>query len=194
MTSRTVRSTLRPTPRAIAQILLANAVLPTPGARVCQQYPATTWFSHPGYSYRCRSDASAAVIPRYARSLPSSWLVRQRDVSFRVAYGRRPVAPGETHVTPSPSAARLQSLSRGRAGSARGLEEHGHRQIPRSACGSARNDMNHMFLRSPSAKLRVHAARNRPSSWLVRQRDVSFRVAYGRRPVAPACPARERQR
>jgi len=54
--------------------------------------------------------------------------------------GGGPVAPGATHVTPSPSAAL-------RAGSARGLEEHGHRQIPHSACGSVRNDMNPMVLR-----------------------------------------------
>jgi len=103
--------------------------------------------------------AHRAGPPRGARGDMAAPWTSAATTSHATA-GRRhggPVAPGATHVTPSPSAARLPSLSRGRAGSARGLAAHGQRQIPHSACGSVRHDMNHV-IPSGARNLAAHRA------------------------------------
>jgi len=79
-------------------------------------------------------------------------------LSFHLAGGqRRASGAGSNPCHPAPVGAAQGPPVGAAPGNRRtGSEEHGHRQIPRSAGGSARNDMNHLVLRSPSAPRRVH--------------------------------------
>jgi len=83
-----------------------------------------------------REESSVLVARRPLAALGVTWMVTlwaSAATTSHATAGRRrggPVAPGATHGTPSPSAPRLPSLSRGRVHAARGLAAQGQRQIP----------------------------------------------------------------